>query len=85
MPAPEEIEPVNDNSEYKKSVLAIIDRIDQAKEAFENGDNDESSDQLEIADYLLQELAVEDENTALLNKQLEILKTRILELRMIKE
>lgn len=78
MPAPEEIEPVNDNSEYKKSVLAIIDRIDQAKEAFENGDNDESSDQLEIADYLLQELAVEDENTALLNKQLEILKTRIL-------
>ena len=79
MPAPEEIEPVNDNSEYKKSVLAIIDRIDQAKEAFENGDNDESSDQLEIADYLLQELAVEDENTALLNKQLEILKTRILE------
>ena len=77
MPTPEEIYPVNDKSEYKKSVLAILERIEQAKKAFENGDVDESSDQLEIAEYLLQELAVEDENTTLLKKQLEIWKTRI--------
>ena len=76
-PTPEEIEPVNDKSEHKESVLAIIDRIEQVKTAFENGDIDESSDQLEIAEYLLQELAVEDENTTLLKNQLEIWKTRI--------
>jgi hypothetical protein len=77
LPTPEEIEPVNDKSEHKESVLAIIDRIEQVKTAFENGDIDESSDQLEIAEYLLQELAVEDENTTLLKNQLEIWKTRI--------
>ena len=77
LPTPEEIEPVNDKSEHKESVLAIIDRIEQVKTAFENGDVDESSDQLEIAEYLLQELAVEDENTTLLKNQLEIWKTRI--------
>ena len=77
LPTPEEIYPVNDKSEHKESVLAIIDRIEQVKTAFENGDVDESSDQLEIAEYLLQELAVEDENTTLLKNQLEIWKTRI--------
>ena len=77
LPTPEEIEPVNDKSEHKESVLAIIDRIEQVKTAFENGDIDERSDQLEIAEYLLQELAVEDENTTLLKNQLEIWKTRI--------
>ena len=77
LPTPEEIYPVNDKSEYKKSVLAILERIEQAKKAFENGDVDKSRDQLEIAEYLLQELAVEDENTTLLKNQLEIWKTRI--------
>jgi hypothetical protein len=76
-PTSEEIEPVNGKSEYKEPVIAILDRIVFAIKAFENGDVDDSSDQLEIAEYLLQELAVEDENTILLKKQLEILKTRI--------
>ncbi len=61
---------------YKSSILAVIDRIEKVKRAFNNGEADSCENHLEIAYFLLDELK-DDNNKKLLQSQLEMWRDKI--------
>lgn len=59
-----------DKKTYREIILSLIERIEKINKNFENGDYEECETLLEICYYMLDELQVEDENTAIINEQL---------------
>lgn len=63
------IQPV-DSSQYKETILSIIERIELAVKAQEQRDMDSYETHIEIANYLIDELKVVDDNIKMLKNQL---------------
>ena len=56
--------------EYKATILALIERLETIQQSYNDGDYDSCETNLEIAYYMLDELHVDDGNTALIKQQL---------------
>lgn len=65
--------------EYKTAILSVIERIEKVKQAFEQNDLDTCENELEIAEFLMDDFTFEDDNTKLLRGQIELWKNRIAE------
>ena len=63
--------------EYKKAILSLIERLEIIQKSYKDGDYDTSETTLEIAYYMLDELQVNDENTLLIQRQLDQWNERI--------
>lgn len=63
--------------EYKATILALIERLETIQQSYNDGDYDSCETNLEIAYYMLDELHIEDSNTALIKQQLEQWRERI--------
>ena len=59
---------------YKTSILSVIERIEKVKQAFEQNDLDTCENELEIAEFLMDDFSFEDDNTKLLRSQIEMWK-----------
>ena len=57
--------------EYKAIILALIERLETIQKSYNDGDYDSCETNLEIAYYMLDELHVDDSNTALIKQQLD--------------
>ena len=64
---------------YKASILSVIERIEKVKQAFEQNDLDTCENELEIAEFLMDDFSFEDDNTKLLRSQIEMWKKKIAE------
>ena len=64
---------------YKTSILSVIERIEKVKQAFEQSDLDTCENELEIAEFLMDDFSFEDDNTKLLRSQIEMWKEKIAE------
>ena len=69
-----------DKKEYRNTLLSIIDRLETIQKACEEGDIDLCETELEICDYLLDDLHISDDNTELIKQRLagwsELLKSQ---------
>jgi hypothetical protein len=65
--------------EYKTAILSVIERIEKVKQAFEQNDLDTCENELEIAEFLMDDFNFEDDNTKLLRGQIELWKNKIAE------
>ncbi len=65
--------------EYNSDILSVIDRIEKVNKAFEQNDLDTCENELEIAEFLMDGFAIEDDNTKLLRRQIEMWKKKITE------
>lgn len=57
--------------EYKATILTLIERLETIQQSYNDGDYDSCETNLEIAYYMLDELHVDDSNTALIKQQLD--------------
>jgi len=64
-------------ADYKAAILSVIERIEKVKNAFERNDWDTCENELEIAEFLVGEFVVEDDNVRLLCNQIEVWKEMI--------
>ena len=64
---------------YKTSILSVIERIEKVKQAFKQNDMDTCENELEIAEFLMDDFSFEDDNTKLLRSQIEMWKKKIAE------
>ena len=60
-----------DEKEYKKIIISLIERIEMIQKSFGAADYDSCETSLEIAYYMLDELHMNDDNTALIKQQLD--------------
>ena len=67
------------DEEYKASILSVIERIEKVKQAFEQNDMDTCENELEIAEFLMDDFTFEDDNTKLLRSQIEMWTKKIAE------
>ena len=65
------------DEEYKTSILSVIERIEKVKHAFEQNDLDTCENELEIAEFLMDDFSFKDDNTKLLRSQIEMWKKKI--------
>ena len=66
-------------ADYKATILSMIERIEKVKQAFEQNDLDTCENELEIAEFLMDDFTIEDDNTKLLRGQIEMWKRKIAE------
>ena len=66
-------------TDYKASVLSVIERIEKVKQAFLQNDLDTCENELEIAEFLMDDFTIEDDNIKLLRGQIEMWKNKIAE------
>ena len=83
-PAPNAVKPKSEKmpqrgEEYKADILSVIERIEKVKQAFEQNDLDTCENELEIAEFLMDDFTIEDDNTKLLRSQIEMWKSKIAE------
>lgn len=83
-PAPIVVKPESEKQQqrgekYKAAILSVIERIEKVKQAFEQNDLDTCESELEIAEFLMDDFTIEDENTKLLRGQIEMWKKKIAE------
>lgn len=67
----------SDNPHYKTEILSIIERIELATTAYQHNDMSSCYTHIEIADFMLDELGLIDENVEVLVRQLDKLKQLI--------
>lgn len=60
-----------DQKTYRKTILELIERLDQIKASYENGNYEDCISKVEVGYMKLKELGVEDENVELLKRQFE--------------
>ena len=77
--AEESIKTPQSEADYKASILSVIERIEKVKQAFEQNDLDTCENELEIAEFLMDDFSFEDDNTKLLRSQIEMWKKKIAE------
>jgi hypothetical protein len=65
--------------EYKTAILSVIERIEKVRQAFGQNDFDTCENELEIAEFLMDDLPFDDDNTKLLRSQIEMWKRNIAE------
>jgi len=65
--------------DYKVAILSVIERIEKVKQSFEQNDLETCENELEIAEFLMDDFSIEDDNTKLLRSQIEIWKSKIAE------
>ena len=63
--------------EYKTAILSVIERIEKVKRAFEQNDLDTCENELEIAEFLMDDFTFEDDNIKLLRGQIEMWERKI--------
>ena len=61
----------NNKDVYKTTILSLIERIEMIQKSFSAADYDSCETSLEIAYYMLDELHINDDNTALIKQQLD--------------
>ncbi|MDH6344223.1 hypothetical protein M2480_003169 [Parabacteroides sp. PFB2-12] len=67
-----------DKQEYKSTILSLIERLENMQKSFDEGDYDACETMLEISYFMLDELQVNDSNTAIIKNQLDRWAERIL-------
>ena len=77
--AEEDMKTPQREADYKASILSVIERIEKVKQAFEQNDLDTCENELEIAEFLMDDFSFEDDNTKLLRSQIEMWKKKIAE------
>lgn len=65
------------NPNYKRTILSVIERIELATKAYELNDISSCETHIEIADFMVDELGVSDDNIEMLNRQLDKLRQLI--------
>ncbi len=75
----EELKSEKDIAAYKFAILTVIERIEKVKRTFEQNDLDACENELEIAEFLLDDFSFEDNNTKMLRNQIEMWKKKIAE------
>ena len=60
-----------DQETYRKTILELIERLDQIKASYENGNYEDCISKIEVGYMKLEGLGVEDENVELLKRQFE--------------
>ena len=75
----EELKSEKDVAAYKSAILNVIERIEKVKQAFEQNDMDTCENELEIAEFLMDDFSFEDDNTKLLRSQIDMWKEKIAE------
>ena len=68
-----------EGEEYKAAILSVIERIEKVNLAFGLNDIDTCENELEIAEFLMDDFTIEDDNTKLLRGQIEMWKRKIAE------
>ncbi len=75
--AEESVKTPQREADYKAAILSVIERIEKVKIAFERNDWDTCENELEIAEFLVGEFVVADDNVRLLCNQIEVWKEMI--------
>ncbi len=77
--ADENIETAQSQADYNANIMSVIERIEKVRHAFEQDDYDTFENELEIAEFLMDDFSFEDDNTKLLRCQIEMWKKKLAE------